>query len=138
MVESSSYICPNCDAENSPDIVFCSTCGQKKRPLRITFYEFITEFMDVVFNLDNKFWKTFRVLFVPAKLTKIFFLGKRRSFYHPLRLYLVAVIFLFTILSILKLDNIIDFGDNNDLKKRHQNRELVNQQATAINKTLDS
>ena len=138
MPDSLSYTCPNCNADNSPDIVFCSTCGQKKKPLRITFYDFIKDFMDVVFNLDNKFWKTFRVLFIPAKLTKIFFLGKRKSFYHPLRLYLVAVIFLFTIISILKIDGIVDFGENAELKQRYQKKELVYRQATAINKTLDS
>ena len=106
MSENESIICPNCQHANSVDYNFCEICGQKNQALRITFFDFIKDLLDVVFNLDNKFWKTLKVLFIPGKLTKIFFQGKRKSFYPPLRLYLLAVIFFFTILSILKIDQI--------------------------------
>jgi hypothetical protein len=138
MSDNSTNICPNCQHVNSDDYHYCELCGQKNKPLRITFFDFIKDFLDVVFNLDNKFWKTIKLLFIPGRLTKVFFQGKRKSFYHPLRLYLVAVIYLFTVLSILKIDNIINFDENSDLRRRSQEQELIKQQAEAINKTLDS
>jgi hypothetical protein len=138
MSDNSTNICPNCQHVNSEDYHYCELCGQKNKPLRITFFDFIKDFLDVVFNLDNKFWKTIKLLFIPGRLTKVFFQGKRKSFYHPLRLYLVAVIYLFTILSILKVDNLINFDENSDLKGRSEKRELVKQQAEVINNTLDS
>lgn len=138
MEENASNICPNCQHMNSEAYHFCEHCGQKNRPLKTTFYDFLKDFFDVVLNLDNKFWKTLKTLFIPGKLTKIFFQGKRKSFYHPIRLYLVAVIYLFTVLSLLKVDNLINLNGNIDFKARYEKTELVRQQVAAINNTLDS
>ncbi|WP_235292213.1 DUF3667 domain-containing protein [Portibacter lacus] len=138
MAENIDLICPNCKHENHEGFQFCEQCGQKNKPLKITFYGFIKDFFDVVFNLDNRFWKTISNLFIPGKLTKIFFQGKRKSYYHPLRLYLVAILFLFTIFSLLKLDSSIIQSKTMNLGNAYQKQKLVKNQKEILKNTLDS
>lgn len=137
MAENTSNICPNCQHENHSDFKFCAQCGQKNRPLRITFFEFIRDFIDVIFNLDNRFWKTIKSLFIPGRLTKIFFEGKRKAFYHPIRLYVVAVLFLFTILSFLDIDRSLNITDMN-LSENYEQAQVIKNQSDIIKGTLDS
>ncbi|WP_235296647.1 DUF3667 domain-containing protein [Portibacter marinus] len=139
MSETTQNICPNCSTENPPGYNYCISCGQKNRPLKITFFEFIKEFFNIVLNLENKFWRTLGYVFVPGKLTQLFFEGKRASFYHPLRLYIVCVIIFFTVISLLKLDNVIKFdNDTLNLGQRYNNKKVVYDQKPILGATLDS
>ncbi len=137
---NSSNICPNCGHQNRYGYLFCENCGQKNRPLKVKFFEFISDFFSLVLNLDNKFWRTLKGLFIPARLTTLFHEGKRKSYYHPLRLYLVVIIFFFTVLSVLQIDNLFNTSDESSLNlgQRFKQKELVREQIDILSGTLDS
>jgi len=61
-----------------------------------------------VFNLDSRIVKTLTWLFIPAKLTQEYFKGKHKTYYHPIRLYLVMSIIFFAVLN-LKESPIVNF-----------------------------
>lgn len=137
MSENISYTCPNCEVDNIADAKYCNNCGQKKRPAKVKISEFISEFFDSVFNIDNRFFSTLKHIFIPAYLTKRFFEGKRVSFYHPLRLYLVSILLLFAVMSILKITDLMTV-DAPNIGKNYEKRMLINEQVDLMNKTIDT
>ena len=133
------YICPNCKKENPDKAKYCLNCGQKIRPLRVKIWEFISEFMDAIFNIDNRFFKTIIYLFIPAKLTNAYFRGERQKFYHPLRIYVVLIIIFFAILSFLGVENVIKVGDSVfNINTNIGDDAFSNEQLVSLNSMLDS
>jgi hypothetical protein len=53
--------------------------------------------------------KTLTALCVPGKLTIEYFKGKHKSYYHPIRLYLVMSLIFFAILS-FQDDSFVEFN----------------------------
>ncbi len=85
--------CPNCYYPMSnAHTDYCSNCGQKYKTGRVTFWELISEAFSLLFNFDNKFFKTAGAIFIPGRLTKRFFKGKHKSFVHPVRVLLVSTL----------------------------------------------
>jgi hypothetical protein len=82
--------CRNCGSELQPGANFCNFCGQKNTDGRLTFAEMVHEFFAALFNLDGKIFRTLQALAVPGKLTSEYFQGRQVSYYHPLRLFIVA------------------------------------------------
>ena len=113
--------CLNCNNEFTENDKFCPACSQKTRSGRITVREYLADFFNEVFNLNSKLFKTLAALFVPGKLTKEFFLGKRKSYAPPIRLFLVMLIIFFGVESYMgssRMDsNILRYGTR---KKAHQ------------------
>lgn len=107
MAEVNSYICPNCQTEQAKDITYCSKCGQKNQSLKPKFIEFISEFFNTVFNLDNKFFQTVAQLFIPAKLSRDYFKGIRQKYHHPLKIYFMSILVIFFILSLFNVDDLV-------------------------------
>lgn len=128
-----TYQCPNCTTILDDNVAYCSHCGQQRKNLKPTIWEFIGEFLNSVFNLDNKFFGTAIHLFIPAKLSRAFFQGKRTRFHHPLRIYFLSILFLFFILSIFKIDDVIKF-DNNGI---NTDRYLAQEEAQKLNQQLE-
>lgn len=85
--------CYNC-GETLPELaLYCPMCGQKDTNGRIPLRVFIAGFFESVFDLDSRFFKTLIHIFIPAKLTKLYFEGKHKSYSHPLKLLFgIAVI----------------------------------------------
>jgi hypothetical protein len=80
--------CPNCGHDMPAEYRYCSFCGQKNSQSRIKLKDLLSDFFEGLFNLDNKIFKTLAAIWVPGKLTRLFFEGKRKCYTHPLRLYL--------------------------------------------------
>ena len=93
--------CLNCDALLTDHAWYCHQCGQKCTDGRISIMELLREFFEAVFDLDSRFFRTLRYLFVPGVLTTEYFLGRRKKYVHPLRLFLVTGIIFFTLASLL-------------------------------------
>ena len=93
--------CLNCHEQLSATATFCSNCGQKATTGLISLKEFIQNFVDNVFNLDSRIVQTLKWLFIPAKLTQEYFKGRHRTYYHPIRLYLVMSIIFFAALNFI-------------------------------------
>ena len=91
--------CLNCHEQLPAAATFCPNCGQKATTGLISLKEFIHNFLDNVFNLNSRIVQTLKWLFIPAKLTKEYFKGKHKTYYHPIRLYLVMSIFFFAALN---------------------------------------
>ncbi len=90
-----SRVCGNCRQILDPATDnYCPDCGQKNLPRRISLGNLISEAFSVIFNLDNKFFRTTGAIFIPGRLTKDFFSGKRQRYVHPMRLLLVSIFLL--------------------------------------------
>lgn len=91
--------CLNCHEQLPSAATFCPNCGQKATTGLISLKAFIQNFLDNVFNLDSRIVQTVKWLFIPAKLTQEYFKGKHKTYYHPIRLYLVMSIIFFAALN---------------------------------------
>jgi len=84
--------CRNCEQSITAEIKFCPRCGQKNTDGKIKVWNFLVVFISQVFNIESKLFKTMRDLFIPGKLTIEYFKGKRKAYFHPLRLFFVLAI----------------------------------------------
>jgi len=74
---------------------YCSSCGQANKRSRIPLWSALRDIFEQVFDLDSKLLRTLRGLLLPGQLTRYYFAGRRKSFLHPARLFLIsAVVFL--------------------------------------------
>lgn len=98
--------CLNCGSLLAEESLFCHVCSQKCTDGKISVSELFKEFFDSAFNIDSRFFKTLLGVFVPGKLTVQYFLGRHKTYAHPIRLFLVSGVLFFTLLSIF-IDPII-------------------------------
>ncbi len=69
----------------------------------------IADFFNTFFALDSKFAKSFwPFLFRPGSLTNLYVSGKRMTYAHPLRLYLIASLFFFFVFTLASKKSIED------------------------------
>lgn len=91
--------CANCETALSG--LFCSNCGQSAKSRRGPIWNVTAEFMQDLFALDSKVFKSLYTLLVkPGALSKQFLDGKRASVLPPVRLYLVISILFFFVFQI--------------------------------------
>ena len=93
--------CRNCEGLLPEQAWYCPHCGQKCTDGRISIKELLDEFFEAIFNVDSRFFLTLRALFFPGLLTNRYFVGKRKSYVHPLRLFLVNGVIFFTLASLV-------------------------------------
>lgn len=93
--------CLNCGRLLEADHRFCPQCGQKNKSSFVSVREFLGDFFDQLFNLDNRIFRTLAALLVPGKLTEAWFAGRRRPFYHPLRIFIVSAAVMLTVATFL-------------------------------------
>lgn len=102
--------CLNCNNELAETDAYCSSCGQRTRESRISFWNLISEFFRTVLNIDSKFFKSLRYLFFPSRLPREYMSGKRLSFINPPRFFFVSLIIHFGLLTIVTKNT--DIGIN--------------------------
>ena len=90
--------CLNCEAWQG-DANYCPNCGQKNDNHILTLADFVYESLSNFFAFDSRVMRTLKYLFLqPGKVAKLFTEGKRQSFMHPVRLYvLTSVLLLFAL-----------------------------------------
>lgn len=92
--------CQNCDYPLTSNYNFCPNCGQENNDKLVSFGTLIGEFFSNYFAYDSRLAKSIiPFLFKPGFLTKEFVAGKRNSYIHPLRLYLIISFIYFLIFS---------------------------------------
>lgn len=90
--------CANCGALLADR--YCGRCGQDSHA-SLSLGHFLHEFVEGLFHVDSKFWRTLRTLFTrPGLLTEHYLAGKRSSYSPPFRSYLVISILYFVLASI--------------------------------------
>jgi hypothetical protein len=92
--------CKNCGARLEGE--YCSACGQAANTEIPSFWQLTVEFLDDLYSLDSRIWRTvIRLLFRPGELTRDFLAGRRARFLPPLRMYLVMSFLYFLVASAL-------------------------------------
>ncbi len=84
--------CANCETVLQASDKFCPNCGQKNNSGKITLWDFLKELLDTVFIVESRTFKTAAALFIPGKLTKDYFEGKRQRYLHPVRIFMFCTV----------------------------------------------
>ncbi|MCT4640531.1 MAG: DUF3667 domain-containing protein [Bacteroidales bacterium] len=97
IAENKDYTtCPNCGHKNIEE--YCAHCGQPNRDLNKPFKDVMSDLLDSI-NLDKRLLHTLLPFFFkPGFLTKEYFLGHRKRYVPPMRMYLfMSFIYFFTL-----------------------------------------
>ncbi|MCW5899716.1 MAG: DUF3667 domain-containing protein [Flavobacteriales bacterium] len=95
--------CANCG--HAHDGAFCPACGQKRVVPGIRLKEVLEDALASVFNIEGPFLNTLRTfLSGPAKLTRAFIAGRRKSFTPPVRYFLFGMAFYYLVRWVLQWD----------------------------------
>lgn len=86
-------VCLNCGSHNVEN--YCAQCGQKAQATRQPLKVFLSDVVESLLNIDNRWLKTIKDLFIkPGKVTLEYIEGKRVQYLSPLRIYLsISVIY---------------------------------------------
>lgn len=118
-VKSTNSHCLNCGSEVESDAAFCYHCGQKIRKIPLPVRDFLGDFVQDYFTVDQKFFRSIRLLILnPGLMTRRFNHGKRLSFIAPFRFYIFVSFVYFFLLALSTRDSNMDFirGSQTDHK----------------------
>ncbi|ESU28354.1 hypothetical protein FLJC2902T_17050 [Flavobacterium limnosediminis JC2902] len=91
---------------------FCPECGQENTETRKSFHYLFTHVVEDLVHYDSGFWKTIKyLLFHPARLTREYLSGRRKSFVVPIKLYIFISFVTFFISGLLIPVNKMNIGD---------------------------
>ena len=97
-LDPSPRFCPNCGGA-APDR-FCARCGQKQSERLVSTRRLVGDILEDSFSLEARLPRTLGALLVrPGFLTREFVTGRIARYLHPLRLYVVASLAFFLVLS---------------------------------------
>jgi hypothetical protein len=102
--------CANCGALLADR--YCGRCGQDSHA-SLSLGHFLHEFVEGLFHVDSRFWRTLRTLFTrPGLITEEYLAGKRNAYSPPFRSYLVISILYFVLASIFDTtgSRVVDAG----------------------------
>lgn len=128
--------CLNCQNPIGEQDQFCASCGQKARESRISAWTLLSEFFSTILNLDSRFFKTARHIFVPSFLPKEYMAGKRRSYINPSKFFFVTLIIHFGTIALLTKDQSISIDGDHREQKIWQNTERAELRAAFDSLTL--
>lgn len=97
--------CQNCGAVlHGPH---CYACGQPVKGAVRHFGSLLGDFLDTVFEYDNRLWRTLvPLVFRPGHLSREYLAGRRVRYVSPFRLF-----FFITVIAFLAAQLALDFGD---------------------------
>ncbi|MDX1627926.1 MAG: DUF3667 domain-containing protein [Fulvivirga sp.] len=88
--------CLNCEYPLDQYYNYCPNCGQGNHDDNVSFGTLVGDFFSTYFAIDSKFGRSIKPFFIkPGYLTNRYTAGKRASYAHPIRLYLIISIFYF-------------------------------------------
>ncbi len=131
-------LCLNCEAILPENAKFCPACGQKNSDGRIKFIHLIGDFFSHFFNLDYTIFPTLRDLLVPGKLTRQYFMGRHKKYVSPLRIFLLATIFLIAALSFVIQFNNFEMEEIKEARAARLQMEFVADFDTAAVKVMQT
>lgn len=92
--------CTNCGDPTPGN--FCRTCGQRKVEVHVSITRMLMEVLDDQFSINSALPRTLWALFLrPGQLTREYMSGRIARYIPPFRLYLVASVAFFVVLSML-------------------------------------
>ena len=94
--------CLNCGTPLNS--LFCPECGQKNKDYSLSFKDLFSDIIEDLLEVDSRVVKSLRMLFFkPGFLTREYVMGRRVSYLPPLRLYLVASVVFFLLISLQQM-----------------------------------
>lgn len=101
--------CLNCSMEFEGN--FRPNCGQKPNSGRIVFKESALDVLEHYFDFDTPLFKTITGLITrPGALIREYIFGKRKSYSHPIRYYILVLAAYLILQSLLDFDPIATFS----------------------------
>ncbi|MCB0723498.1 MAG: DUF3667 domain-containing protein [Ignavibacteriae bacterium] len=93
------HTCTNCGSQFTDK--YCSHCGMKANDGHIYFKDQLHDAMYYVFSLDSPLWKTFKGLMTnPGKVGHEYIAGKRKSYYTPIKYFILCSAIYFLVFKI--------------------------------------
>ena len=89
----------------------------------------ISVFFYAIFNADSTLWSTLKHIWIPGKLTQEYFSGKRKSYLHPVRLFLFSWVMFFAVFAFsnqMSPDDSLMINLYQLVEKRVANKNTVN------------
>lgn len=119
------HTCLNCGS--AVTLRYCSLCGQENIEPHDNFGSMVTHFLEDIFHFDSKFFATTKYLFTrPGFLSKEYSVGKRASYFHPIRMYLfTSALFFFVFFAFFAPGEVKEDAKHSATKVEYQN--LANQ-----------
>ncbi|MTI20942.1 DUF3667 domain-containing protein [Fulvivirga sp. RKSG066] len=109
--------CLNCGRTLDKIYNYCPNCGQGNHDDNVSFGALLGDFFSTYFAVDSKFGRTVLPFFIkPGYLTNRYVEGKRESYAHPIRLYLIISLFYFFTVTIATNEVMKEF-DGDETKK---------------------
>lgn len=124
-------LCHNCGHKLSAEASFCDQCGQARIEARLNFWKLLKDFVNNIFNLDGRLFRSLRHMWRPAFLAKEYVNGKRKSYVNPIRFFLLMLVLLFFLLKNSLNSELFDQGTMKAIQKVEQ-KELAEIYDTTI------
>ncbi len=113
--------CLNCGQALEPADQYCSHCSQRAHNGKLPLFKMFREFLTNQINIDGQTILTFKSIFIPGKLTKDYFAGKRKSQVNPIRLFFVVIVLALASLQFYDLE----FNGIEQIKKSFGSQNMV-------------
>jgi len=78
---------------------YCENCGQALKESKLSIGQLFRDFVNNIFNLDGRLFRSTKHIIKPAFLAQEFTAGKRKSYVNPIRFLLVMLVLLFFLLQ---------------------------------------
>ncbi len=102
--------CRNC--QTSFEGNFCPNCGQKPNSGRIVLKETARDILEHYFDFDTPLFRTIKGMITnPGRVVREYIFGKRKSYSHPLRYYILTLALYLIIKSLTGFDPIETFSE---------------------------
>jgi hypothetical protein len=92
-------LCPNCQKKLSGKAIFCPKCGQRQTDGKVRMRDLLWKLWVTTFHLDTKFLRSVWFVLQPGKLTKEYFAGRQKRYFHPIQFFLVSLFILMLLIS---------------------------------------
>ncbi|MDF9795943.1 hypothetical protein OKW21_001206 [Catalinimonas alkaloidigena] len=107
--------CLNCGLSLNEIYHYCPRCGQENNDQNVSFGTLVKEFFINYFSFDTNFARSIKPFVIaPGFLTLRFNEGKRVSYVHPLRLYIIISVVFFFLSTLWLTDNIVPEESSKD------------------------
>ncbi len=102
--------CRNCGTSFEGN--FCPNCGQKPNSGRIILRESARDVLEHYFDFDTPLFRTITGLITrPGKLIREYIFGKRKSYSHPIRYYILVLAIYVILQNLINFDPIATVGE---------------------------
>ncbi|MDX1462214.1 MAG: DUF3667 domain-containing protein [Marinirhabdus sp.] len=123
--------CLNCGQPLDLSDVYCPYCSQLNSTKQLSFYDFISEFLNSIVSYDSRLRYTVKdLLFKPGTITRRYVDGKRLRYANPFRFFLSVSIIYFLLNSTItyfspESNPLVDVKENSDNAEAVQNAAAV-------------